>query len=568
VSEYFLMGNAFTTVNPAAFSQKTMRIDLSNCALAALPPGLFALPLLRYLCVARNVLTELPPQIESSKLILLNLSGNPLAGFPRVLPPTLEQLFVSACGLTEVPDTLDRNADLVELNLSANYLESLPNLPNLLVLNVSENRLTNLPRLPSSLASLDVSFNPLSAVPTRLPNLEYLDLSGTAVRRLPRLRMPLLRTLKAAGCRLCGKLDLSLCTSLAYVDASQARATIDAVAADCQILLLPSSQSPRSAAFQPLDWSRSIAYATGRGSGEFIDDVPFTLRRDDATWLGLFDGRFGGRSARGLSQLAHSILRSSIPLPFHELQKRLGDMNSDAANFDGCDFVLAIRSGEAISVLAVGNIAVLIVGDATVRPVIEPSLSTGRIAAKLRPSKVVGDRLVFNVDAPVGVQHVRIEEGDRFLILASATVVAATDHAGIMTICGGRAPMEIAAALRNRAMAVMHPENAGVIVMDLQGTEEDQVENDPDGEEETDIIEEYSHEEERAEEQLLLDNDTVIESVLIDKFDDESESSSSEKGERDDVTDEVTCDTLEWGVGNGPICAGMDASWSTDLDCL
>jgi internalin A len=197
---------------------------MSNCALTKLPGELFALPLLRYLSVAHNCLTGLPRGITASKLILLNLSSNPLHDFPEELPLVLEQLLMAYCGLEQLPDTLDQNIDLVELNLSGNKLTEIPSLPNLLFLNLSDNQLTSFPGVSGSLCHLDLSLNQIVSIPKHLhlPNLEYFDISGNPIQHLPyRLRLPRLHTIKASGCPIHGKLDFSRCLSLWLGDFSR-----------------------------------------------------------------------------------------------------------------------------------------------------------------------------------------------------------------------------------------------------------------------------------------------------------------------------------------------------------
>lgn len=161
-------------------------------------------------------------------LLELNLAKNDLMTWLPTLPPTLVVLRVQGCGLMALPEL---PATLRELAVGSNPItiwpqlpaglktlsadntgmavkdpEDLPQLPaGLEFLNISNNSLPALPCfgrcswtngcrgcLPSTLQRLDVSRNPLNALPP-LPRLRSLDVHGTNLRELPPLPSSLLR---------------------------------------------------------------------------------------------------------------------------------------------------------------------------------------------------------------------------------------------------------------------------------------------------------------------------------------------------------------------------------------
>lgn len=117
------------------------------------------------------------------------------------------RLDLSDRGLTQVPQDVFRQTDLVELDLSGNGLTgAIPAeirlLGKLEVLDLSDNAMTGLPAelgQLSRLKTLDVSNNRLTGLPLelgQLTNLETLDLRGNAYARqdLDKIREGLSRT--------------------------------------------------------------------------------------------------------------------------------------------------------------------------------------------------------------------------------------------------------------------------------------------------------------------------------------------------------------------------------------
>jgi Leucine-rich repeat (LRR) protein len=113
--------------------------------------------------------------------------------------PELERLYTCELGLTAVPPWYGQLTALRTLDLGHNRLESVPDLDALTqleILYLHDNALTALPALPPSLTYLNVSENPLPALPPlTLPNLLELRCLDLGLTELPSLVLPRLREL-------------------------------------------------------------------------------------------------------------------------------------------------------------------------------------------------------------------------------------------------------------------------------------------------------------------------------------------------------------------------------------
>lgn len=144
------------------------------------------------LCLANNELTYLRHDIWTHlvNLRVLNLSNNFLQTLPSFvsLLVHLEELNMTKNLLSKTPEVILRFTRLKKLSLSENSLNELPGLEvleHLVELNVSKNNLVSLPTAFVSLSRLkrlDISYNHFRTLPTcvqqGLADLEYLDISG------------------------------------------------------------------------------------------------------------------------------------------------------------------------------------------------------------------------------------------------------------------------------------------------------------------------------------------------------------------------------------------------------
>ncbi|XP_012256387.1 protein flightless-1 isoform X2 [Athalia rosae] len=180
---------------------RTLNIRHNNIKSSGIPTELFHLEELTTLDLSHNNLKEVPEGLEKAKSLLnLNLSYNHIETIPNTLFIHLTDLLfldLSHNQLETLPPQTRRLANLQTLNLNHNplghfQLRQLPSLMNLTTLQMRDTQRT-LSNIPSSLESLtnlqelDLSQNELPRVPDALyslPNLRRLNLSDNQITEL------------------------------------------------------------------------------------------------------------------------------------------------------------------------------------------------------------------------------------------------------------------------------------------------------------------------------------------------------------------------------------------------
>jgi hypothetical protein len=145
-------------------------LNLSGNALSRLPDDLHRLNRLRVLFCSDNQFTELPACLgQCTALTMVGFKANRIATVPgAALPPLLRWLILTDNHLSELPTELGQRPHLQKLMLSGNRLQRLPeslaHCHRLELIRIAANRLTELPEwlltLPS-LAWLAYAGNPL-----------------------------------------------------------------------------------------------------------------------------------------------------------------------------------------------------------------------------------------------------------------------------------------------------------------------------------------------------------------------------------------------------------------------
>jgi len=140
-------------------------------------------------------LTELPT-LPHKQWKLLDIGFNSFSTWPDTSPfGALEELNMTACGLTALAEELHHLKSLRKLILNGNLLmtlrDSVAHLSNLTFLNLANNRLESItPKISSlrMLEELNLTGNPLKRLPSEfsaLVFLECLDLNGCGLLELP-----------------------------------------------------------------------------------------------------------------------------------------------------------------------------------------------------------------------------------------------------------------------------------------------------------------------------------------------------------------------------------------------
>ncbi|MHC8318754.1 protein kinase [Pseudomonas sp. LB3P31] len=147
-------------------------LNLSNNALTCLPDDLHRLTRLRVLFCSDNLFTELPACIgQCSALTMVGFKANRITQVPGVaLPPLLRWLILTDNCISELPTELGERPHLQKLMLAGNQLQRLPSslqyCHQLELIRVAANQLSELPEwllnLPS-LTWLAYAGNPLEA---------------------------------------------------------------------------------------------------------------------------------------------------------------------------------------------------------------------------------------------------------------------------------------------------------------------------------------------------------------------------------------------------------------------
>lgn len=135
-------------------------LNLTGNALSRLPDDLHRLPNLRVLFCSENAFTELPECLgQCAQLSMIGFKSNRISHVPAAaLPPLLRWLILTDNCITELPNELGKRPLLQKLMLAGNHLEHLPQslaqCKNLELLRIASNRLTRLPDWLLTLPSL------------------------------------------------------------------------------------------------------------------------------------------------------------------------------------------------------------------------------------------------------------------------------------------------------------------------------------------------------------------------------------------------------------------------------
>jgi Leucine-rich repeat (LRR) protein len=182
-----------------AVAEDSTELVLSHAELRNLPEQVLTLGNLERLCLLENNLEQLPEDLGVAlpKLTFLRISGNLIAALPSNLN-VLEELYWANNELLTLPITVEGLSCLRVLDLSRNFLRSLPGIhvPRLEEIYLKVNRLTSVPVelfSSTSLTICDISSNAIEEIPLELllmETLQDLDLSRNHLSSFPPVDRP------------------------------------------------------------------------------------------------------------------------------------------------------------------------------------------------------------------------------------------------------------------------------------------------------------------------------------------------------------------------------------------
>ena len=176
---FLLISNNCLNTFEYNFSQNFItKLELSNNNLKEIPQEIFELTYLYILNLSSNQIQSFNYDFTNSKLSYLNISNNKISELPTVLPPNLEYLYISNCGLRSLPDGFEKNNEIYFLDISENEISQIPIFPRLKTLQASQNLFKMFPVFSDKIKFIDLSFNQIVSFPSLdHPNLTYLNLS-------------------------------------------------------------------------------------------------------------------------------------------------------------------------------------------------------------------------------------------------------------------------------------------------------------------------------------------------------------------------------------------------------
>ena len=198
---------------------RNLEIDLSWNRITTIPKILFQEEWIKHLDLNSNLITEISTDIfknfnrDKCSLEYLSLHWNVINQIPEELFININKLknfWISSKEITKIPNSIWNLVNLEELNISATWIESIPDsiikCKNLKSFYADYCKLSNLPDWLwelTNLESLNLSENKLSTIPdlSKLNKLEHLDISWNEnLKSIPEISYAELKTLRITWC--------------------------------------------------------------------------------------------------------------------------------------------------------------------------------------------------------------------------------------------------------------------------------------------------------------------------------------------------------------------------------
>jgi len=468
IVELSFFSNHLRVLRTEIFYEKIYRVDISDNDLESLPSDLFKLPTLVYLNVARNRLKCFPPAIASSPLIYLCFSENPIEVFPERLPPPLEQLYISGCSLTAIPDSIVRNEELVMLVASNNLIESIPYLPSLHHLDLSNNKLSRLPIVSYNIQSLDLSYNGIigSYSTINFPFLKDFNISHNSIS-LMNLGFPQIELLNISNNPIECEYDFSPFTHLKNLDISSTSIT---VVSDYHFEFLSSIKNNNA---RIIHSSNGVAFSQKKKPQNYFQDSYISLFLDNRCYAFgiLCSGCQSKNTNEAANYIQNSLCKNDSPLSFEEFESisslYLRKLHCDESEGDSLLSLTLIRNN-TLFMLRTGGIHLLIVdelGEICIweknrtpsLPLDKRSISWYKSIDNLSMLQSLGDNIVFGNEDSVIVKEIALLNNYKWLIMCSDVVFNVISEGEFKKLIHlSKSPLDLSYNLRNITYGSMY----------------------------------------------------------------------------------------------------------------
>lgn len=487
--------NKISLLSPKNLCNSLISINLSQNSISVLPKELFSLPTLQTLTLNDNFIKEIPPEIEDSKLLQLNISSNPISEMSP-LPSTLQCLLAFNCKFTEISTRVRALPFLRVLDMSYNEIKRLVKLDGCANIFFGHNQINEVPELWKDLLLCDLSYNQITKVAISQENtlMQELDLSHNNLKEfvVPGVRDRLKILKLSHNPEFSFRFDFETFPKLDSIDVSCTKVKIPYPPSTLRELLTSDLKFFKSADLNSVNYiSPGIGYADLKGYRETMEDS-LLVRTDFPAGFDAFavlDGHGGSATAMEATHLFHQHLSEMKAVTELSIRKMVESLVEDVkkANYeDGCTLCMAIICSGTIFAVNIGDSRMLLVKDKAEfvplskdhkpnsRDELERIRKTGNCVANGRTSGIlalsrsIGDFGIGGVSSSPDIVVHKIEQGDRKVVICCDGVYDVLSNEEVAKhALRFEDPFESAAFIRNAAFARQTQDNVTSIVIDL-----------------------------------------------------------------------------------------------------
>ena len=485
VCEYYLSNNLLTKLVMSSLSNNVQRLDLTNNQITRLPEEIFSLERLTHLYVGHNKLTSIPETIKNSHIIILNVSDNQILKLPKEYPHTLEQLYLSFCNLTSIPDELKDLPDLVELDISNNQISEIPEIPSLHKLIISMNKFKALPQIMPRMVYLDASYNEISSLPEEFSSgsLKFIDLSFNKLKSLPKsIQFPKLEVLKIQQNPLATQLTPNSYPKIQTIDCSTTNVYFDDIPENRIHLISSEPGLFNSHNQRVVQTNGKVCYTKTKGLKEMNED-PMIIRSEYIKGVDIF-ALFDSRGAPVISfHIAHKIVKDLLHdknLFSQETIEKVLDIIQKACKkkheLIKPDMAFTLFKKSEMILTCTGRIKIIRISEknsqeiksSEISPYPSDPITLTKSFGPLPSLYNEADEFVFGIKNTPNIIKTRIHHDDKWLLLLSVGVTDVLSQNEIVNAarkCSSAS--EVAYCIRNMAYANLSSDNLSVVCIDL-----------------------------------------------------------------------------------------------------